>query len=255
MIAVGSGKGGVGKSTVALNVAIALAEAGESVGILDADVYAPDIPRMVDLKRKDSAPPQHWTLASTKKQVLEPVDAFGIKIISTGFIVTDAQPMSWASSLVNRLLWQFMFETQWGDLDYLFVDLPPGTADLQQSVAKLGITGALIVVTPQDVAHLDAKKLVSMYRAAGIPVIGGIENMSGIACPHCKERIELFPRVREDRSIWAMGVENLGAVPMDPAAANAGDRGVPILIDEPGAASAHSFREVARAVARTVSTS
>jgi ATP-binding protein involved in chromosome partitioning len=253
VIAVGSGKGGVGKSTVALNIAIALAEAGESVGILDADVYAPDIPRMVDLKRKDDAPAQHWSLASTKKQQLEPVEAYGLKIMSTGFIVTDDHPMSWASALVGRLLWQFMYDTLWGSLDYLFVDLPPGTADLQQNVAKLGLTGALIVVTPQDVAHLDAKKLVSMYRAAGVPIVGGIENMSGIACPHCKERIELFPRVREERSIWAMGVDKLAEIPMDPPVAFGGDSGKPVLVEEPGSPAAHAFRDAAAAIARAIS--
>lgn len=242
----------MGKSTVALNVALALAEFGESVGIVDADAYGPDIPLMVNMKRTESA--QYWSLGSTKEQSIEPMEAFGLKIVSTGFIVGESHPVAWASSLVDRMLWQFVHETSWGELDWLFIDLPPGTADLQQGIAQaVPLSGAVVVVTPQDVAHLDAKKVVTMYRQGGVRIIGGIENMSGMSCPHCKEVIDVLPRVRDERSIWAMDVARLGVIPMDPAVAFGGDEGKPVMVSDPGSASAEAFRVVARAIASELS--
>ena len=222
----------MGKSTVALNVALALSEGGQSVGILDADLYGPDIPRMLDLKRKDSKRATHWTLASTHKQVLEPVVAYGIKVMSAGFIVTEDQPFAPSAGLLGRLLWQFVRDVSWGNLDVLLVDLPPGTADLQKGLtSSVPLSGAVVVVTPQDVAHLDARKIVTLFRQSGVRILGGVENMSGLLCPHCKERIDLFPRVRNERSIWAMGVDHLGEIPMEAAVAQIRENAVLALPD------------------------
>ena len=250
-IAVASGKGGVGKSTVSLNLALALAGKGGRVGVLDADVYGPDIPLMVGLtRRKAAASVTLWSNPELGLGQVEPVERFGIKLMSTQFLVAEEQPLAWDMPLVDMLLDRFFGDTAWGDLDYLIVDLPPGTADLQQQLAKrMPLSGAVIVVTPQDVAHLDAKKVVTMFRTNGVAILGGIENMSGLRCPHCAEAIDVFPRVPEDRSIWAMGVECLGTIPLDPETATAGDRGRPVVIDQPDGTQAAAFRAVAERVA------
>lgn len=224
VVAVGSGKGGVGKSTITLNVALALAAKGLAVGILDADIYGPNIPIMMNLARKVHA--THWDLAgspSGRSKKFAPVDKLGLKVMSTGFIVAEDQPITWDANMVQMLVWQLLNRVEWGELDYLMVDLPPGTADVQQMfTGMLPLTGAVIVVTPQDVAHLDAKKAVQMFRSADVPIIGAVENMSGLTCPHCDTRVEVFPPVRQDRSIWEMGVAKLGDIPLDPSLENQG---------------------------------
>lgn len=248
-IAVGSGKGGVGKSTVALNLALALTADGARVGLLDADVYGPDVPLMVNLTRK--IPATHWTLARAgRQQMIEPVEAHGIKVMSTGFMVAEDQALSWSAQLVDYLLYQFANQILWGEVDYVLVDLPPGTADLQQSlVQRMTLDGVLIVVTPPDVAHLDARKAIEMYRRAGVRILGGVENMAGLACPHCGETIDLLPRVPQERSIWAAaGVEWLGAIPTDPAVAAAGNARTPVVIAQPDSPASKAFRVIAGAV-------
>ena len=244
IIAVGSGKGGVGKSTVSLNLALALAQRGLAVGLLDADLYGPNIPLMVGLVRSKWG--EDWTIAQRNQQVKIPtVERFGLKIMSAGFLVGEDQPLADAS-LVRLLAQQFMWHVDWGKLDFLIIDLPPGTADAQQVFARsVPLAGAVLVVTPQDVAHLDAKKAVQMYRRSQIPILGGIENMSGLICPDCGKRIDIFPRVREDRSIWAMGIDKLGEIPLDPAVSAAGDTGRPLLISQPDSTQATAFRQIA----------
>lgn len=216
MIAVCSGKGGVGKSSVALNLAVACAEAGERVGLLDADVHAPDIPLMVGLARR--RPAQQWTLSrpgGLGRTPLEPVDCYGVRLMSTGFIVAEDQPVAWTADLVTVLLHQLIWSTTWGGLDRLVVDLPPGTSDITQAVVKL-LPGAaaVLVVTPQDVAHLDCRRLLTMLQHTGVFVAGGIENMSGLSCPCCRAHIDVFARVAEDRSVWSAGLARLGSVPL-----------------------------------------
>ena len=251
IVAVGSGKGGVGKSTVSLNLALGLAERGARVGLLDADVYGPNIPLMVGLVRQSWE--QDWTLACNPQLGelrLAPVERHGLKLMSAGFIIGEDQPLVWEANLVRLLARQLLRQVQWGSLDYLIVDLPPGTADIQQVLAQeIPFFGAILVVTPQDVAHLDAKKAVQMYRRFHLPVLGGVENMSGFRCPHCGERIDIFPRVPDARSIWAMGVEKLGAIPLDPAVSAAGDRGKPLLLAQPRSPQAQAFRAVAALLA------
>ena len=250
VILVASGKGGVGKSTISLNLALALAENGSSVGLLDADVYAPDIPLLVNLTRKQhrkSWPMYRNPRLSTAR--MEPVEVFGLKVVSAGFLMGEDQSLSFPASSVNFVLNQLAQQVQWGELDYLIVDLPPGTADvLQHLVLLLRPAGALIVVGPQDAAHLDAKKVVAMLREHDVPILGGVENMHELLCPHCHGDIELFPKVRASRAIWAMGIEPLAELPFEPQLAQAADRGKPLLIAAPQSAQAHRFRGLAERV-------
>lgn len=226
VVAVASGKGGVGKSTIALNLAVALAERGAAVGLLDADFYGPDIPVMANLTR--TRPARRWSLWEARGIRLEPVERFGVKLMSVGFLLAEDQVFPGAAGTLGWVARQLLADVAWGDLDYLFVDFPPGTGDLQQDVvAATAFAGAIVVVTPQDVAHLDAKKLLVMLREAGVPVLGGIENMSGFPCPHCGERIDVFPAAPTARTIWADGVPLLGTLPLDPALAEAGEHGRP----------------------------
>jgi len=219
VLAVGSGKGGVGKSTVTLQLALACARRGLRVGVLDADLYGPDIPLMVGISRQEQA--RQWQLWRRDGVSLEPIERHGLKLMSVGFLLAETQALSMASPLLTAALRQLVLEVEWGELDVLLVDLPPGTADLQQQlVGVVSLDGAVVVVGPQDVAHLDARKFVTFLRDARVPVLGGIENMSGLVCPHCNETIEVFPPVAEDRAVWTDRVAVLGRVPMDPRLAS-----------------------------------
>jgi ATP-binding protein involved in chromosome partitioning len=243
VIAVASGKGGVGKSTVALNLAVAMADGGASVGLLDADFYGPDVPVMANLTR--TRPARRWSLWEARGIRLEPVERFGVKLMSVGFLLAEGQVFPGAAGTLAWVARQLLGDVDWGDLDYLVVDFPPGTGDLQRDLlAATSFTGAIVVVTPQDVAHLDAKKLVSMLGDAGVPVLGGIENMRGLRCPHCGEAVDVFPAAAETRTIWGDGVPLLGTLPLEPAIAEAAERG------RPGAVEA--FRLIAERVAAAV---
>jgi len=250
VIAVTSGKGGVGKSTVSLNLALALAERDLDVGLLDADVYGPDIPLMVNLKR--AVPLRRWMLARSQARgtlELEPVERFGIKIMSVGFLLAESQALALPAPLLQGALRQLLQDVQWGALDVLVIDLPPGTADLQQELIRLvPITGALIVVGPQDVAHLDGRKVLDLLQAAGVSVLGAVENMTALVCPHCGERVEVFPEAATERSLWAEGVARLASIALDPAIARAGDRGRPVLVADGTNGQASAFRELAARV-------
>jgi ATP-binding protein involved in chromosome partitioning len=245
VVAVGSGKGGVGKSTVSLNLALALAERGAPVGLLDADLYGPNIPRMVGLTRTEWS--GDWTVARRGRQdSLAPVERFGIRIMSAGFLLGEDQPMVLDALTMQLLLTQLVRQVAWGQLEYLLIDLPPGTADIQQHVLRdLDLSGAILVVTPQEVAHLDGRKAVQHYRRARVPILGGIENMSDFVCPHCGTPTELFARVSPSRSMWEMGVDKLGSIPWDAGICRAGDTGRPLLIAEPAAPQAAAFRQIA----------
>ncbi|MEN3340834.1 MAG: ATP-binding protein involved in chromosome partitioning [Actinomycetota bacterium] len=218
IVAVASGKGGVGKSTVSLNLARALAARGAAVGLLDADVYGPDIPLMLGLKQTREL--RSWELGRNPRfgrVELEPVEALGLKVMSVGFLVAEAQAMTMPAMLVDLVARQLIRDVRWGALDYLIVDLPPGTADLQQQLfASVELAGAVVVVGPQDAAHLDARKLLTMLRGAGVRVLGAVENMRGLRCPHCGELVDVFPPVAEERSILRE-LPLLGTVPLDPA--------------------------------------
>jgi ATP-binding protein involved in chromosome partitioning len=251
-VAVGSGKGGVGKSTVGLNVALALSERGAAVGLLDADLYGPNIPLMVGLSRTEWT--QYWTLArnpalGTTPQH-DPIERYGLKIMSAGFILAEDQPMRVSGPTIRVLMNQLVHEVNWGRLDYLIIDLPPGTADIQQNMLEnVALSGAVLVVTPQDVAHLDARKALQQYAQAGVTLLGAVENMSGFRCPHCGQISDIFARVSEERSLWALGVEKLGAIPLDPQLSLAGDRGRPLLVADPDSTQSEAFRQVAQRLA------
>jgi ATP-binding protein involved in chromosome partitioning len=214
-IAVVSGKGGVGKTTVAIGLALALASKGD-VGLLDADLYGPDVPRMLGLTRTGEADALTvWADAGGQRRP-RPVESHGVKIWSTQFLVGEDQPVALQAPMAGLLLGRAASTVDWGDLDWMVVDLPPGTADVQQHVAaELSPDGALIVVTPQDVAHLDARKVLTMLERSKVPVLGGVENMAPFPCPDCGAEIELFPPTMPDRTIWACGVPRLARLPFD----------------------------------------
>lgn len=241
MLAVASGKGGVGKSTIALNLALALRADGASVGLLDADFYGPDIPLMVNLKR--DADLERWDVWRAGAVKLEPVERLGLKLMSVGFLLGERQSLPFNAQSLGIALQQFVGGTEWGALDYLVIDLPPGTADLQEHVARtLALSGAIVVVGPQDAAHLDAKRVVEHFQTLRVRVIGGVENMTGLECPHCGELIEVFPPVSAERSLWSLGVAKLASLPLDPSLAGPRHNG-----DVP-----ESFRALARTVADAV---
>jgi ATP-binding protein involved in chromosome partitioning len=266
VIVVGSGKGGVGKSTVSLNLALALSQQGKKVGLLDADVYAPDIPIMVNLTRRQhkkgwliyrnpglslrrDADLQEVSVERSSNVQLEPVERFGIRVMSTGFFLGEDQALSLPASSAYFILNQLAGQVAWGGLDYLIVDLPPGTADVQQHIISLlEPSGSLIVVSPQDLAHLDAKKVISMFRDANVPVLGGIENMGPLSCPHCQADIEVFPAVSESRAIWPTGIEKLAELPFDPNVARSAENNRPLLVADPQGAHAKAFLRLAETV-------
>jgi ATP-binding protein involved in chromosome partitioning len=215
VLGIASGKGGVGKSTIAVLLALVLAQRGNQVGLLDADLYGPDVPRMLGLSRFE--PATHvtvWKEATRNRP--RPLEYEGIKVWSTQFLMAEAQAFSMQAGLAGLLLQRAFSALDWGDLDWLIVDMPPGTADVQQQIASLGLTAVLLVVTPQDVAHLDAKKVLTMMRNGGVPVIGGVENMASGRCPHCSGSIDIFPKALDNRTIWAAGVTKLASISFSP---------------------------------------
>jgi ATP-binding protein involved in chromosome partitioning len=244
IIGVGSGKGGVGKSTVSLNLALALVEGGASVGLLDADLYGPNIPLMLGLTR--SIWSGEWTMAGRKPTVFEPIERYGIKVMSMGFLIAEDQPLMLSASTMRFMMSQLIWQVNWDNPRYLVVDLPPGTADIQQMLLReIGFAGAVLVVTPQDVAHLDGKKAVQQYRRAGVRILGAVENMSGFICPHCGEHSVIFRPVPDARAIWSMDVDRLGVIPLDPTISEGGDTGRPVLLSLPQSAPAREFRSIA----------
>jgi ATP-binding protein involved in chromosome partitioning len=214
VVAVGSGKGGVGKSTVTLNLAYALRRRRWRVGLLDADVYGPDIPLMLNLKREREA--KRWDFWRGGDVRLQPIERNGLQVMSVGFLLAERQALSFAAPLLGPALRQLVENVDWRSLDVLLIDLPPGTADLQQQlVGVVLLAGAVVVVGPQDVAHLDARKFIDFLRGADVRVLGGVENMSALECPHCRQPIEVFTPAVADRAIWADGVPLLGRIPID----------------------------------------
>jgi ATP-binding protein involved in chromosome partitioning len=218
VVAVASGKGGVGKSTVSLGLARALTAAGSGVGLLDAVVYGPDIPLMLGLKQTREL--HRWDLGRDPRFgriVLEPVEAEGMKVMSVGFLIAERQSFALPAMLTSLVGRQLVEDVDWGELDYLVVDLPPGTADLQQHFFReVRLAGAIVVVGPQDAAHLDARKLLDVLRGAIVRVLGGVENMDGLTCPHCGGHVDVFPPVADERSIF-LEIDRLVSIPLDPA--------------------------------------
>jgi ATP-binding protein involved in chromosome partitioning len=245
IVAVGAGKGGVGKSTTAVNVAVALAMTGARVGLLDGDVYGPNIPQMLG----SAASPE----VNDEKRIVPP-EAQGIKVISMGMLVPPDQPIIWRGPMLHGAVQQFMREVAWGELDYLVVDLPPGTGDVALSMAQsVPMAGAVVVTTPQGVSVSDVRKAVAMFRQLNIPVLGVIENMSYFVCGHCQERTFIFGNGGGRRMAEEMQIPFLGEVPIDTRVRSGGDEGMPIVSAAPDAPAAQAFMAVARQVAAQVS--
>ena len=246
VIAVASGKGGVGKSTTSVNVALALAETGAKVGLLDGDIYGPNIPLMMGLKNK---PQLH---ADGGKIV--PTRSYGIKLMSIGFFTDDENPVIWRGPMVHGAIRQFLGDVDWGELDYLVIDLPPGTGDAPLSLSQLiPLSGVVIVTTPQDVALQDVAKGMAMFQRLEVPVLGVVENMSYFVCPNCSERHEIFGQGGGERIARHFGVPFLGKVPLQPKVREGGDEGRPVVITDPEAPESEAFRAVAGSIAQQVS--
>ena len=245
IIAVASGKGGVGKSTVSVNLAVALAQAGASVGLLDADITGPNIPMMIGAEGQP---------VSSPNGKITPIEAHGVKVISIQFFLPEGQPVVWRGPLVGGAIQQFLRDVEWGDLDYLVVDLPPGTSDAQLTLAQsVPITGAVLVTTPQQVSLSDVHKALAMFRRVSVPVLGIVENMSGFVCAHCGETTDIFGRGGGERFASENGLDFLGGVPLDVSLRQGADVGVPAVAQrEPGPA-ARALTLVARAIAGKVS--
>jgi len=244
IIAVASGKGGVGKTTVAVNVALALSETGARVGVLDADVTGPNVPIMLGV----SGEPQ----AVNGK--IEPLTAYGVKVISISFFVPEGTPVIWRGPMVGGAIQQFLNDVSWGQLDYLVVDLPPGTGDASISLAQLiPLSGVVIVSTPQDVALLDATKSLAMFQKLEAPIVGLVENMSYFVCPHCNERVDIFGHGGAEQAAERLNIPFLGRVPLTPEIRVGGDQGVPVLRSNPESVEADAFRQIAAQIAARIS--
>jgi len=237
IIAVASGKGGVGKSTTAANLALALAAIGRKVGVLDADIYGPSMPRMLGISGRPH---------SREGKVLEPMSHYGVECMSMGFLVAEDTPMIWRGPMVQSALTQMLRDVAWGDLDVLVVDMPPGTGDAQLTMAQqVPLAGAVIVSTPQDIALLDARKGLNMFRKVDVPVLGFIENMSYFVCPHCGERSDIFSHGGAKKEAEKLGVEFLGEIPLDIAIRETSDGGKPIVLAQPDSPHAKVYKQMA----------
>ncbi len=243
-IAVASGKGGVGKSTVAVNLAVALANDGARVGLIDADVYGPSIPLMMGVNSKPK-------VVNNKMQTLE---RHGVRLMSIGFFVDQNDAMIWRGPMASGAVRQFLTDVDWGELDYLVLDLPPGTGDIQLTLVQtIPLTGSVIVTTPQDVSLADARKGMRMFDKVNVPVFGIIENMSYYVCSHCGHREEIFAHGGGRKTAEDLGVPFLGEIPIFTAIRVSGDRGVPVVADPQGGAPADAIRTIARALAAQIS--
>jgi ATP-binding protein involved in chromosome partitioning len=245
IVAVASGKGGVGKSTVACNLAVGLAKLGLKVGVLDADLFGPSMPKLFGLSAKPAIGPDG--------QKLVPLEAFGVRVMSIGFLIEEGAPVIWRGPMVMSALNQLLREVAWGELDVLVVDMPPGTGDTQLTMAQnVPLSGAVIVSTPQDLALIDARRGIAMFKQVQVPLLGIVENMSYFLCPHCGGRTDVFSHAGAQREAERLGVPFLGEVPLDIAIRANSDEGRPVVASLPDSAHAESFLEIARRVAQTL---
>jgi len=239
VVAISSGKGGVGKSTVAANLAVALAESGKRVGLMDADVYGPNIPRMFGISEK----PQ--VIAGK----IQPLQAFGVKLMSLGFLIERDAPAIWRGPIIMKIVQQFLRDVDWGQLDYFIVDLPPGTGDAQLSLVQAThVSGAIIVTTPQEMAVGDALRGAKMFERVNVPVLGIIENMGGFECPHCGEVTEIFVSGGGERLAGELGIQLLGRIPLQAGLSEQADSGTPVVVGNPDSHAARALRALAVSV-------
>ncbi|WP_442683868.1 iron-sulfur cluster carrier protein ApbC [Stenotrophomonas sp. JC08] len=238
VIAIGSGKGGVGKSTTSVNLALALKALGARVGVLDADIYGPSVPAMLGLSGRPESP---------DNKSIEPMRAFGVEAMSIGFLVEQDSPMIWRGPMATSALTQLFNDTRWGDLDYLLIDLPPGTGDIQLTLAqKIPVAGAVIVTTPQEIATLDARKALKMFEKVEVPVLGIVENMAVHTCSNCGHAEHLFGEGGGQRIAEQYGVPLLGSLPLDIRIREQGDVGTPVVEAAPESAAAQAYLAAAR---------
>ena len=243
VIAVGSGKGGVGKTTVAVNLAVALGKLGYKVGLLDADIYGPNVPLMMGVNRQPDVIGQNR---------IAPISNHGIKVISVGFISPGDKPLVWRGPMLHSIIKQFLQQVEWGELDFLIVDLPPGTGDVVISLFQtVPLTGAIIVSTPSDVSLQDARKAIEMFRSVKVDVFGIVENMSHFRCPYCQHEIDIFSKGGVERTAKQFGVPYLGAVELDPDVRKGGDTGLPTVLGGEQSQHAKPFFQFAREIAET----
>jgi ATP-binding protein involved in chromosome partitioning len=244
IIAVGAGKGGVGKTTVAVNLAIALAKCGGRVGIIDGDIYGPNVPMMLGLKTQ---------LTTDGKKIL-PAERYGLQVISMGFMTSDDAPVIWRGPMLHGAIQQFFREVRWNNLDYLIVDMPPGTGDVALSLSQtVPVAGSIVVTTPQQVSLADSRRAVGMYKKLNIPTLGIIENMSHFVCPHCNHEADIFGRGGGEQMAQQLGVAFIGRIPIYQPIREGGDSGVPLMMSEPDSPAARAFMAAAEQVAAQIS--
>src|SRR4051812_33737201 len=244
VVAVGSGKGGVGKTTIAVNVALALARMGHKVGLLDADVYGPNVPLMMN------ATGQPRILAENR---IEPLDQFGVRVLSVGLLNPGDRPLIWRGPMLHSIIRQFLQQVEWGTLDYLVVDLPPGTGDVALSLIQtVPLTGAIVVSTPSDVSLQDARKAIEMFRQVKVEILGIVENMSYFVCPHCHNEIDIFSRGGAEKTARQFGVDFLGSIQLDPGIRKSGDEGRPAVLEGESSPHAKALFDFARRVEERV---
>ena len=244
IIAVASGKGGVGKSTTAINLALGLQNQGLKVGVMDADIYGPSLPRLVGINSKPEA----------DGRILKPIEAYGLKVMSIGFLVAEDTPMIWRGPMVISALTQLLREVDWAPLDVLVVDMPPGTGDAQLTMAQqVPLAGAIIVSTPQDLSLIDARKGLNMFKKVSVPILGIVENMSTFICPKCGERSDIFGHGGAEQEATRVGIPFLGAVPLHMDIRAKSDAGTPVVADEPNGPHAEVYNEIAKKIAVALS--
>jgi ATP-binding protein involved in chromosome partitioning len=242
-IAVSSGKGGVGKSTVAVNLALALRQSGATVGIIDSDVYGPDVPLMLGTKGRPGM---------FDNRII-PVEAYGLKVMSIGLLVNEKEPLVWRGPMIHSFIQQMLKDVMWGALDYLVFDMPPGTGDAQLSLSQvLPLSGVVMVTTPQEVALLDVRKAIGMFQRLNVPILGVVENMSTFACPHCGQHTSIFGETGGQRVADEYGAPLLARLPLDPETRVGGDEGTPITVRQPDSAQALAFRNLAAEVMKRI---
>ena len=260
LLVVGSGKGGVGKSTVSVNLAVALARRGAQVGLLDADAYGPSVPMMLGVRKRSESQGWKATLPLghrrrlAPEQMLQPLLRYGVKVMSVGFFIAEEQAVAPMPDVLGMLIRQLLYTVNWGRLDYLLIDLPPGNGEPQATLCReLELGGAILVTTPQDIARIDTAKGLGMFQSAGVPVLGLVQNMAGFLCPHCGERIEIFPTSNEAHSqLYQLPL--LGTIPLDPLTARSGDSGQPVVVSMPESPVSIAFCAMAEQVADRLET-
>lgn len=243
IIAVSSGKGGVGKSTVTVNVSVALKQLGYAVGLMDADIYGPNIPTMIGVTKEP---------VKEGEKIL-PAEGQGVKVISMGFFVPEDTPVVWRGPMVHSAIQQFFRDVVWGELDFLLIDLPPGTGDVPLTLSQLvPLTGAMTVTTPQEVALQDVRKGMMMFKKVNVPLLGVVENMSYFLCGHCGERTEIFSSGGGERAAQKFGIPFLGRIPIDPAIREGGDMGISIVDSDPSSPQAQAFLQIAKTLVANI---